>query len=760
MRTVLLTLATALALHASAQAPTGSVRGHVTDARTGQPLPLTALMARTGGDGQVGTTTDSLGAFHLPELPVGLVEVTAHRVGHGTLVVPEVWVRAGKETVITIELEPAAYDLDIVTITALAREGPGALGVREFTVEQGLRYPAMFQDPARLVTGTPGVAAPNDQANHLIVRGNSPNANAWLIEGAEIVNPNHLGNAGTPTDLPTLSGGGVNVLSAQMLGPSRLRTGVSPVMYGNALGGLMDMELRREWTLQAGLTGLDLSTEGPIGRSGRAFHLVNYRYSTIGILSAAGVDLGDEAITFHDLSVHAGTRLGERGELRFFALGGTSRNVFTAVEDTADRAFDKDSQDITYKAGTGAVGATLHVPLGAGSRFRSTVAWSSTYQTREAIEHDTAVAGPPRTYHGLDERKLSAVMQAEGGIGTRMRYAVGASAMLRQVDNLFDDLTEGWLMRPFAQVRYHFTEHLHAHAGLAYSHYTFNGSDAVEPRAGIRWRTGRRGSLSAAYGVRSQLPYHPIMAMPRHQLMIDPPIDNDRRGLMRSQDITVGHEHAFSERLVLRTEVYRQHIDGMPLMRLDSTGSAFNAWDARLPRHLTGGGEAEASGVEIGLVRHFTDGLYYQANGSVLRSRYRDLAGTWRDARWDVQWTANLMAGREFRKEKEDRVRTWGVSGRLFGMGGLRHTPIADDTTPSNGVMEPYGARQEVMYRLDLRVYLKTDRTGRTGQWAIDIQNATNARNEAFTYFDRRRDEAVVKYQMGLVPNLSYRIEF
>lgn len=762
MRPVLLLFAAVLVLPLSAQEPLGRVRGTVRDAQTGQALPLVSVFTTIDG-AMRGATTDSLGRFVLPDLPVGLLEITARSVGHVTLSVPEVWVRAGKETVLAIALEPATHRLSALSITAMGREEPDALGVRTFTVEQGLRYPAMFQDPARLVTGTPGVGAPNDQANHLIVRGLSPNANVWLLEGAEIVNPNHLGNAGTPTDLPTLSGGGVNVLSAQMLGPSRLRTGVSPVMYGNALGGTMDMGLRRgndrirEWTLQAGLTGLDISTEGPIGRSERAFHLVNYRYSTVGLLSAMGVDLGDEAITFHDISLHVGTRIGVRGELRFFALGGTSRNVFTALADTAEWTYDKDSQDITYKAGTGAVGTTLSLPLGPLAQLRSTVAWSSTYQTREAIEHDTSAAWA-RMDHSLDERKLSAIAQVDGRIGERLRYAVGGSAMQRHVNNLFNEVTEGWLVRPFAQVRHQLTGRLQAHAGLAYAHFTYNGNDALEPRAGLRWELPKGNTLSTAYGVRSQLPYHPIMAirpiMPHDQ----PAVDNSRLGLMRAQDLTLGYHHAFSEKLHLHLEGYHQQITGMPLMRHDSTDNAFNAWDAPLSLYLVDGGAATVSGVEVAVERHFVDGLYYQTNGSVFRSRYRDLAGAWRASRWDAQWTANLMVGREFRKVREFRVRTWGVSGRLFCMGGLRHTAIPE--APTAVAMVPYGAQQHMMYRLDLRVYLKTDRDGRTSHWALDLQNATNARNEAFTYFDRRQNRTVTKYQLGLIPNISYRVEF
>ena len=63
-------------------------------------------------------------------------------------------------------------------------------------------------------------------------------------------------------------------------------------------------------------------------------------------------------------------------------------------------------------------------------------------------------------------------------------------------------------------------------------------------------------------------------------------------------------------------------------------------------------------------------------------------------------------------------------------------------------------------YRIDLRVYLKKDRDGRTGMWSVDLQNVTNAQNVQYRYYDLRKGEVVTKYQLGIIPNLSYRIEF
>ena len=72
----------------------------------------------------------------------------------------------------------------------------------------------------------------------------------------------------------------------------------------------------------------------------------------------------------------------------------------------------------------------------------------------------------------------------------------------------------------------------------------------------------------------------------------------------------------------------------------------------------------------------------------------------------------------------------------------------------------PYSDRYDNFFRIDLRIYLKREHQRRTGMWAMDLQNVTNAKNEAYRYFDARKNELVTKYQLGLIPNLSYRIEF
>ena len=758
-----------IACPAIAQPPMAVLTGQVVEAGTLQPVPGASLSLLPGNI-SLTAMTDSAGRFRMAAIPVGHYSLVVSAAGHNTVEVPELWLRAGKQEEQRLVLAPAANVLGSVTISAMARQELQPLGVRTFTVEQSLRWPATFFDPARLVMALPGVAGINDQANHLSIRGNSPNANAWTLEGAEIVNPSHTGNAGTPTDLPTLSGGGVNILSAQMLGPSQLLTGVLPMNRDNALGGILDMHLRngnmqeQEWTLQAGLLGIDVSTEGPIGKGGRSSYLANYRYSTVGLLGAMGVDLGDEAITFQDLAFHLALPAGKRGELRLFGLGGTSSNIFEAVHDTTTWKVDKDSRNIDYASSMGAVGASLRVPIGARSTLSTTVALSEIDQERSEERLTGNYAVGSRLDADLSERKLAGTVQVEGGAGLRFRWAAGGSATERRLTSpLNSDLT-GWLLRPWLNGRWSLGEHWQATAGIGLAHFTYTGQTAPEPRFAVEWQMAHRQKIALAAGTRSQLPQWQSFSANGWPLFMQ-----EKIGLTRSQDAVLGYDRSITEKLNLHAEVYYQQLNDVPveaaglIFPSQTAFSMVNVWDEEASVPLQSTGTASNMGVELGLVRHFADNLFWQVNAALYSSRYADAAGNEYSTRWDGHYLFNLFGGKEFKKVKEDRVRTWGVGGRANFMGGPWSPPLPAYTGMNGSVLYPGDqnwVQLSAYYRIDLRVYLRKDRKGRTGLWSVDLQNVTGAQNAAFRYFDTRKGEVLTKYQLGLIPNLSYRIEF
>lgn len=756
-------------LPAFAQPPMATLSGQVVEADTHRPVGGAHVLLVPGNISPT-SSTDSAGRFSMAAIPVGHYALRVAALGYDTLEVPELWLRAGKQSVQQLELSAAAGVLGAVTVSPMAREQVDVLGVRAFTVEQSLRWPATFQDPARMVTAMPGVAGVNDQANHLSIRGNTPNANAWLLEGAEIVNPNHTGNAGTATDLPTLSGGGVNALSAQMLATSRLLTGVFPMPYDNALGGILDMRLRdgntqqQEWTLQAGLLGLDLSTEGPTRKGGRSSYLVNYRYSTVGLLGAMGVDLGDEAITFQDLSFHLAFPMGKRGEWHLFGLGGKSSNLFEAVHDTAQWKVDKDSRNIDYRSAMGAMGARMRLPVGARTSLSAVLAISESGQqrTEDRLQDDFTVG-----YHteaDLHERKISGTAQLDGAAGGRLHYTAGINALGRTLEGVHSGAS-GWLLRPWLSGRWDLTDRLQATAGVGLPFFTFNRQMAAEPRAGLQWRMRHGRTIAASAGIRSQLPQWQSFTF------TNTPV-NTAIGFTRSQDMVVGYDHPVGDRLRLHLEAYHQTLSNLPVYPVIPgmehvvavESNLANMWDEPVLLPLAATGKGTNMGVEASVDHRLSSNFFYQANGTLYNSQYTLGGAQEYDSRWDGRYIFNALGGKEFRKQKEDRVRTWGISAHLNLVGGMRERPIDERLSAAIGstvYASPYWSDPLANFRrLDLRIYLKKDRKGRTGLWALDLQNVTNTRNDAFRYFDTRKGEVVTQHQLGIIPNISYRIEF
>jgi hypothetical protein len=310
-----------------------AVKGRVLTEKN-QPI-VNASIQLLNSDSIYNKTSDESGEFVFQAWP-GRYLVRVESEGY-TVSEEELLVVSGKSSSIIIILKPGSVQLKDIEVRSpqYVQELPGAYSL---SIEKTMRVPANFFDPARLTLSLPGVVPTNDQTNSISIKGYSPNALLWRLQGLDIVNPNHLANAGTLSDKPMANGGGVSILSSQVLDQTSFYSGALPVHYGNALSGAFDMSLRpgskisREHTVQASLLGIDLATEGPFGKvsedSNTGSYLVNYRYSTVGLLSLAGVNFGDEKINFQDLTFHLDFNFKKGRQLSVFGFGGLSLNNF------------------------------------------------------------------------------------------------------------------------------------------------------------------------------------------------------------------------------------------------------------------------------------------------------------------------------------------------------------------------------------------------------------------------------------------------
>jgi Carboxypeptidase regulatory-like domain len=328
-----------------------TIRGTVTDKETNAPL-VGAEVAVLTMNPIMGDVTDPDGNFKIEKLPVGRHSLQVSYLGYEPLTIPNLLVTAGKELVLNLQLVESAVQLEVATVIAKhdkaeALNEMATVSARSFSVEETSRYAGSFYDPARMATNYAGVAvgSSSDLSNEIVVRGNSPSGILWRLEGVEIPNPNHFGSMGG-------SGGGISMLSSSTLSNSDFYTGAFPSEFGNALSGVFDLNMRngnnekREYAVMLGALGLEGAVEGPFqpltpkgerkGNGGS--YLVNYRYATLGLLSAVGLNIaGDVTPKYSDLSFKLNMPTQRAGTFALFGLAGQNSAQFSPKADLEGR---------------------------------------------------------------------------------------------------------------------------------------------------------------------------------------------------------------------------------------------------------------------------------------------------------------------------------------------------------------------------------------------------------------------------------------
>ncbi|MDL5045224.1 carboxypeptidase-like regulatory domain-containing protein [Oscillatoria amoena NRMC-F 0135] len=202
-------------LTANSQTATQTIRGTVLDKVSQAPL-IGALLIVQDITPTIGTTSDENGNFTLKEVPVGKRTIKVTYMGYKEQLLQNLTVNAGKELVLTINLEEDIVTTQEVEVTAkknIPLNSMSTVSTRPFSVEETQKYAAAVNDPGRMATSFAGVVHAGDGSNTISIRGNSPNGLLWRMEGVEIPNPNHFTNVGT-------SGGGISIISSQLLSNS------------------------------------------------------------------------------------------------------------------------------------------------------------------------------------------------------------------------------------------------------------------------------------------------------------------------------------------------------------------------------------------------------------------------------------------------------------------------------------------------------------------------------------------------------------
>jgi Carboxypeptidase regulatory-like domain len=778
----LLALSLCLTTALSAQ----TLRGIIRNADNGAPIEGATLIAaqEPALNLRFEVQTGENGTFQIDNLRTGYYRCTISKEGAETLEVREVNIAAGKETVLELTLRISQQSLPNVTIVAapVARRPLQPLGEIPLTREQTLRFPATFFDPARLAQAYAGVANTDDQANGLSIRGNSPNSLRWRLEGVDIVNPNHLPGAGTFTDRPAVSSGGVLLFSAQMLDNGSLLTGAFPVGYGDATGGVMDMYWRRgnaqhhEFTAQAGLLGLDLAAEGPLSKKedNKHSYLVNYRYSTVGLLGQMGISFGGESIDFQDLSYKFSLGGRHGGQWSIFGVRGVSNNVFTRPDEAT--AY-KDLFNIKSNSITNIHGISYWKNFGERSWYKASLVGSGQRNVRES-------SGPGLSEDNTD-REIRFGLSQTWSYSPNQTQQFKAGLLSQLQDYYYYDRSSselgGPLMLTFNPwIQWEWTtrnQRSQLQVGLQTTLIKFfyiddekNTDINLEPRLNWQYKLAPKHTVALALGLYSQT--QPLWFY-----------DYDYFDLMRAQHAGFQYKWQPNQSWQIKGELFWQYLTKIPMLepsprfspQLTNVFSLINFPEQgflkslrdRFPVDYVIDGVARNRGLELSAERSFDAGWFLLANFTGFNSQYQGRDGLWRSTRWNLRHIANLTGGKAWEWDKNGtKSKTFGLNGRLSWMGGQRAMGINEQASEEASTTvfrlgEGFIYRYPDFLRLDLRVYWRRSiGNRRNSTFAMDFQNASIRRNMAYQYYDPFTNRVETKYQLGLIPNLSWRLEF
>ncbi len=782
-----------LVVSISAQEITQTVRGKVLDAETKQPL-MGAVVAVVGFEVLgLGANTNETGDFTIEKVPVGRQTMRVNYVGYKEKILAGLIVSSGKELVVTIELEELVATLTQVEIVGNAGQQTNndmaTVSAKSFNVEETERFAGSRGDLARMASNFAGVQGSNDSRNDIVIRGNSPFGVVYRIEGIESPNPNHFAVAGT-------AGGPVSILNNKVLANSDFFTGAFPAEYGNATAGVFDIRLRngnnqkQEFTAQLGFLGTELTAEGPLGKGG-ASYLINYRYSTLKLFESINFKIGTAAIPNYQDGAFKINIPTQKGSFSVFGIGGTSKIdiVISDRKQQEDEIYGDKDRDQYFGSSLALGGVSYSTRYTDKTYAKLTLAASG---TSVYAHHDKVYFNQQfqldslKPILGYDFRQgkqmLSYVVNHKMNAQKSLRFGVLADRLgLNLLDSIFNNSslifetrantkTHTFLIQPFAQYKYKFTDQLTLNGGVHAQLFALNKSATIEPRLGLVWETSPTAAFGVAYGLHSQL--QPLYIY-YHQFKNENGVlgqHNQQLGFTKSHHLVASYQFQLKQGLRIKTESYYQYLFNIPIEKTPSSFSLINqgtGFTRIFPNELVNGGIGRNYGLEFTLERFFDKSYFYLISASIFKSEYQGSDHQWRSTDFDTRFAVNFLIGKEWKVGKKSVI---GLGNKTTLSGGRRYGPADVAASALKGEVVYQDALRNSQqfknyFRTDIKLSYRSNRARVAHEIGLDLVNVLNTKNLlTLTYAPNptKPDENPIKeeYQLGFLPLFYYKIDF
>lgn len=792
---MLVLLCTKIAVNAQDSSATQTIRGTVVDADSKSGIYGVNIKI-VDSNPLKGTITDPDGNFRIENVPVGRVSLQLSFVGYESRIISNIIVNVGKEVVLELQMQEVAIDLDDIVVTPEIEEGVPAnemvlISGRSISMEELTRMATGFNDPAMITSNFAGVANAGDGGNDIIVRGNSPKYVQWRLEGMPMTTPNHFGDQG-------MINGTTGILNSNLLANSDFFTGAFSPEFGNVIGGIYDIKLRKgnnekqEAIAGIGLLGTDLTLEGPLKKGYNGSYLINYRYSTADVLNQLGALDVEGNPKFQDAAVKFHLPTKKAGLFSVYALGGISSLGFDDVQPddwnipgsdemipNLQTEFDKKS----FLLNTG----VSHTYFFTDDNFIETGLSATFDGVKDDVfrnESDTerihslksdlqkSAYRAQANYH----HKLNAKNKIQAGViytlfdykNQQIRQDFGEN----QATPVLDFNENMGNMRSYISWKHRFNQDVTLVAGVHNTNVFFNKKHTLEPRLALSWQMSQKSKLNFGYGNHSTMEgvnHYFAQIRNGNGNLTQPNLNLD---LLKAHHLVLGYNYKINQNWDFTLEMYYQDLYDLPVE--NNVNSIFSTVNEDLDVTyvaLVNEGKGTNTGIELTINRSFANGYYFMANTSVFESHYTALDGVERSTRFDSDYRINILGGREFSGLGKKKNQTIAINAKLFLQGGQKILPLLRTESGSLNVdpdnnkfwdySKAYQNSLEDLYALTLSASFKWDKKRTTHELLVNLENITDNKGKLREYYDANEPGGVgYSTQFGLLPNLMYKIYF
>jgi len=765
-----------------AQKLTQNIRGTIIDKQSQFPIPGSKVVV-IGSSPLKAAITDLDGNFEIQDVSVGRLQLQISFVGYETTTLSNLELTSGKELIVNVGLEESIALLNKVEVTYKeekkeALNKMATVSARTISTEEAGKFAGTLNDPARMAQNYAGVSGVSDDRNDIIIRGNSPLGVLWRMEGIDIPSPNHFSSLGT-------TGGPISMLNINNLSNSDFFTSAWSADYGNALSGVFDLRLRngnnskREFLGQVGFNGFELGAEGPFSKKGRASYLINYRYSTLGVLSALGINLGVGAgiPQYQDVTFKLNFPTKKAGRFTLWGIAGASFIEFEATaEPDSTNLFASENEDSRFDSKTAVIGGS-HKYFFNKNTFSELVVAYSTTTTIGSIDSVLEDGGRFNTLgYNRQQAKSSANYKINHKFNAKNTIVGGVIGEYYQTDildttfafgayrTIANNVGDAVLLQSYINYQHKFNQKLTFTGGLHSQHFFLSESNVIEPRLGLKYRLNGRHSFSIGSGAHSQI--QPItLYFIEEQLGDNIIFPNQSLGFSKAIHNVLGYDFQISENLRLKTEFYYQYLYEVPV---DSVPSSFSLLNEGAGFNLPNGtgyineGTGRNYGAEVTL-EHFLDrGYYFLFTTSLFDSKFKGSDGIERNTAFNGNYIFNVLGGKEFQLKKNF---TLAFDLKFTYAGGKRFTPIDLESSQLFGrevifADQLFEDQHPDYLRFDFKTTLKHNGKNVDQQFSVDLQNITNQQNVFQSGYNPTTEQLATIYQRGFFPNVQYKINF